>query len=251
MGVMLQKATNIRKCSQTKHTARAFCFLMFLLFVRQTSLAADIAIDPNITYQTITGWEAVAWALEPGEPAFDNFKDTLFDLVVNDLGITRVRLEIRSGVENDNDNWSDYQAGIIEYSIWRSRRYATVNDNSDPCDINSAGFHFSEMDYQIDHIVTPMRQLMEARGEKLYVNINYVAFTSQITGGGIYLHDDYNEYAEFVLATYQHLQNKYGWTPDAWEVILEPDNVTQWNGTLIGQAIVAAAARLQANGFTP
>jgi hypothetical protein len=34
-------------------------------------------------------------------------------------------------------------------------------------------------------------------------------------------------------------------------VILEPDNVSRWNGTLIGQAIVAAAARLSANGFTP
>jgi hypothetical protein len=52
-------------------------------------------------HQTITGWEAVAFALEPGNPAFANlpvrqlaalgagqagFKDELFDLVVNDLG---------------------------------------------------------------------------------------------------------------------------------------------------------------------
>jgi len=53
------------------------------------------------------------------------------------------------------------------------------------------------------------------------------------------------------MATYQHLHDRYGWVPDAWEVILEPDNVSQWNGTLIGRAIVATADRLNANGFRP
>lgn len=48
--------------------------------------ASMITVDAAITYQTITGWEAVAFALEPGNPAFANFKDELFDLVVNDLG---------------------------------------------------------------------------------------------------------------------------------------------------------------------
>jgi hypothetical protein len=189
--------------------------------------ANTITVDPRITYQTITGWEAVAFALEPDNPAFANFKDELFDLVVNDLGINRVRLEIRSGVESDNDNWSDYQAGTIDYPTWRSRRYATVNDNGDPCDIDWSGFHFSEMDHAIDNIVLPLKDLLQAEGEKLCVNVNYVAFTGQITGGGIYIHNDPAEYAEFVLATYQHLQQKYGWVPDLWEVILEPDNVSQ------------------------
>ncbi len=210
-----------------------------------------ITVDPSITYQTITGWEATAWIAEPGDPALGNYRDTVFDMLVNDIGINRVRLEIRSGVENSNDNWSDHQAGKIDYQTWRSRRYATVNDNGDPCDINWAGFHFSEMDYTVENIVLPLKQLLEANGEELFVNVNYVAFTGQIKGGGIYMHDDAAEYAEFVLATYQHLQNKYGWVPDAWEVLLEPDNVSQWNGTLIGQAIVAAANRLKANGFDP
>ena len=39
--------------------------------------------------------------------------------------------------------------------------------------------------------------------------------------------------------------------PDSWEVLLEPDNVSQWNGTLLGRAIVAAADRLKAAGFEP
>jgi len=82
------------------------------------------------------------------------------------------------------------------------------------------------------------------------VNVNYVAFTGQITNGA-YLHNNPAEYAEFVLATYQHLKEKYGWAPDRWEVLLEPDNVSQWNGKLLGQALVATAQRLRAAGFPP
>jgi hypothetical protein len=211
---------------------------------------STITVDPRTTYQTIKGWEAVAFALDPANAAYPNFKDTLVKLAVNDVGINRVRLEIRSGVENSDDNWSAYQAGTIDYQTWRSRRYATINDDADPQTINPAGFHFSEMDNAIDLIVNPLRKEMEANGEKLCVNVNYVAFTGQITDG-IYIHNDPVEYAEFVLAAYLHLQEKYGWVPDLWEVILEPDNVSQWNGKLIGEAIVASAQRLRAAGFEP
>ena len=214
------------------------------------SPATTITIDPSETFQTISGWEMVAFALEPDNPAFPNFKDELFNLAVHDVGINRLRLEIRSGSENTDDNWSGYQNGTIDYQTWRSRRYATVNDNADPYTINWNGFHFSEMDDVIERIVNPLRTVLEADGDKLYVNINYVAFTGQIQGGS-YIHDDPVEYAEFVLATYLHIQEKYGWFPDSWEVLLEPDNVTQWNGTLLGRAIVATAERLRAAGFEP
>ena len=90
------------------------------------------------------------------------------------------------------------------------------------------------MDNTIDRIVNPLRAALAAKGEKLIVNVNYVAFTGQITSG-LYIHNDPAEYAEFVLATYLHLQEKYGWVPDLWEVLLEPDNVSQWNGRLLGR----------------
>lgn len=77
-----------------------------------------------------------------------------------------------------------------------------------------------------------------------------MAFTGQIAGGE-YIHDNPEEYAEFVLATYLHMRDKYGFVPDAWEILLEPDNVAQWNGITIGNAIVAAAKRLEDYGFTP
>lgn len=228
---------------------QAGCFLIILICWAGSLPANTITINPDVTYQTITGWEAVAFALEPGNPAFPKFKDTLFDLAVNDLGVNRVRLEIRSGVENVNDYWSSYRTGKLDYPTWRSKRYATINDNNDPMTINPAGFHFSGVDCVVDNIVLPLKKRLEEKGQKLYVNVNYVAFTGQIKDGS-YIHNDASEYAEFVLATYQHLKAKYAIVPDAWEVLLEPDNVRQWNGTLLGQAIVETAARLQANGNT-
>ena len=60
-----------------------------------------------------------------------------------------------------------------------------------------------------------------------------------------------DEYAEFVLATYQHLQSKYGFVPDTWEMILEPDTSAAWSATQIGNAVAATAIKLKTNGFTP
>jgi hypothetical protein len=220
-------------------------------FAEQNNLqAALIQLDPATQYQTITGWEATDYAGQDN-PAFPSYKDALFDLAINDLGLNRVRLEIRSGVENSVDYFDQYQKGLIDYATWRAHRYATVNDDSDPNHINAAGFHFTEMDERIEDTVLPLRQLAQKRGEPLWINLNYVAFTGQNGPGLAYIHDNPDEYAEFVLATFQHLQSKYGFVPDTWEVLLEPDNVSQWSGSLIGKAIAAADAHLKANGFSP
>jgi len=92
-----------------------------------------------------------------------------------------------------------------------------------------------------------MRQRLEARGETLWVNVNYVDF-----GASAFEHNSNpNEYAEFVLAAYQHIQSKYGFVPDTWEVMLEPDNGTTWFQVPYALAVKAAGDRLAANGFTP
>jgi hypothetical protein len=201
-----------------------------------------INLDPNIKYQTITGWEAVAQAGQFACPGFSKYSDKLFDEAVNDLGINRVRLEIYSGVENTPAYWA---GGLGKL------RFATVNDNDDPLEINGAGFQFVELDQTVEKVVLPLKQRLEARGERLFINVNYVAFVEKTGPGLHYHHDNPAEYAEFVLATYLHLQSKYGLEPNTWEMLLEPDNVSRWNGKLLGEAIVAAAGRLSEHGFTP
>jgi hypothetical protein len=215
------------------------------------TVPANILVRPSVRFQTITGWEAHP---QSGfeSPDFHLYKDSLFALAVNDLGINRLRLEIKSGAENTVDYYGQWRRGLISDSTWRCVRFATVNDNSDPNVINWNGFKFAALDTIVKKVIIPMRQRLAARGERLFINLEYVAFTSQICPGRQYHHDDSpQEYAEFILATSLYLRSKYGLIPDAWEVILEPDNTTFWRGPQIGRAIVATAAKLTANAFTP
>ncbi len=218
--------------------------------------SVNIQIDTAISYQIITGWEATSFIMSECNPNFNRMRDALLPYLVDSIGITRVRLEVRSGTEHTFDNYQtflDYgcpKSPDTNYQKWRAIRYATVNDNDNPRLINWAGFHFTELDLKIENVIIPLKKLLEERGTKLFINLCYVAFTGQIKDGE-YIHNDPNEYAEFVLATYLHIQDKYGFVPDTWEILLEPDNVKEWDGTLIGQAIVKSAERLKEYGFVP
>jgi hypothetical protein len=211
----------------------------------------EITVNGNVRHQTIHGWEATADAHQDLSPAFASYKDQLFDLAANDLGINRVRLEVRSGAENDTDWWTMFRNGQITFAEWRSRRYSTVNDNADPALLDPTGFHFSELDSIVTQVVLPLKQRVEANGEPFHINVCYVAFVSQIGPGLAYDHYDPQEYAEFAEATYRHLSDAHGIVPDSWEVLLETDNVPGWSGFLLGQAMVALGPRLIAAGFTP
>lgn len=223
---------------------------MAVLGIAGVCAQTNVTVDGTTRHQTISGWEAVTFSSQD-DAAFANFKEELFDRVINEAGINRVRLEVRSGAENSRDYFGEYQAGQVDYTTWRANRYATVNDNGDTNSINLAGFHFTELDANIRKIVIPLRDRAAGKGERLYINLNYVAFTAQITAGGSYHHANPDEYAEFILAVFEHVQREFGFVPDAVEILLEPDNVSQWNGTIIGRTIVAVKARLSGAGFDP
>jgi len=207
-----------------------------------------VTLDTLQRFQTMTGWEAVAQAGQ-GLPGYPGWANRLFDLAANDLGLNRLRVGIRAGSENTVDYFTPTNpAGSGTH---RCSRYVPVNDNDNPLVINPAGFQFGELDHTIENVVLPMRARLAARGERLFVNLNYIAFINQCDGPVVYPHQDPAEYAEYLLAAFLHLQAKYGFTPDAVEVILEPDNTPIWRGGLIGQAIVAAGSRLAAGGFQP
>jgi hypothetical protein len=194
------------------------------------------------------GWEAVAQAGQNNSAAWNSYKNQLLDSAVNDLGLNRIRLEITSGAENPVDYFAKWQSGQITESQYNPHRYEIINDDADPNHINPSGFSWGMLDGSIDQIIVPMRQRLQARGEQLWVNLNYVDF-----GSSTFEHKNSPaEYAEFVLATYQHMQSKYGFVPDSWEVILEPDTGNAgWSASQVAQAIKAAGDRLAANGFVP
>ena len=210
---------------------------------------ALVTLDTTRRYQVMTGWEVVDQAGQESARSYAMFRDSLLDAAVTDLGITRVRLWLRSGFENSRDLWAEIRAG--QKQDFRCGRFVTVNDNDDPHSINWSGFKFAQLDYTIENLVLPMKRRVEARGEKFFLNANYVAFMKLCPEGTPYIHQAPEEYAEFVLASYLHMRDKYGLIPDAWEVILEPENTYFWRGQQIGAAILATARLLEQHGFTP
>jgi hypothetical protein len=208
-----------------------------------------VTLDLERRYQTITGWEAVAQAGQDASPGFDRYRDRLFEMAVNDLGINRLRLEIRSGQENPIDYYRELQDGRITEARFKEVRYEAVDDNGDARILDPLGFKFSETDGTIENVVIPIRNLLANRGESLYLNLTFVDF-SQSSASSLRHNERPAEYAEFMLAFFKHMQAKYGFTPDAIGVILEPDN-TRWTGKQIGEAINSTATLLRNEGFTP
>ncbi|MGB0756999.1 MAG: Ig-like domain-containing protein [Patescibacteria group bacterium] len=210
-----------------------------------------ISLNPSITYQTINGWEAMAWIEATDSPeAIANYwrwQDSVLDGAVNAMGINRLRIEIKSGEENTQDHFSDYIAGKIPRTTWKTSWYQPINDDNDPFTFNWSGFQFSALDFSIDEVVLPLRSYLAANGESLYLNLNYVDF-----GAGSFEHyTDPEEYAEYITAAFIHMDSKYGFVPDAVEVILEPDLASGWSTDNIANAIIATANRLESYGYTP
>jgi hypothetical protein len=216
---------------------------------RRVPGSATITIDPGREDQTISGWEATA---EAGldEPISHTYLPELVDNALA-FGLTRLRVEVRASYENTHDIEREFREGRIDAKQWRCQRYATVNDNDDPKVLAPAGFQWARLDKVIEDVVVPFKAKLEQSGEHFWLNLQYVAFTNDVCDGLKYVHEDPKEYAEFVLATYQHLKEKYNLTPDSWDVMLEPDNTRLWTAERMAAAMEQTAARLQAAGFTP
>lgn len=214
-----------------------------------------IDVNPLVTYQQITGWQALTqngW-LDCDPTAFARYKDQLHDRAVNELGINRMTLMLRSGAENTRDYHGEFVAGTINDSTNRVYWYQPVNDNTDPFTAVPSRFHWGFLDGQVDNAILPLQQRLAARGEKLYVVLQVVDFKDAghfNVGRAFDVMTNPEEYAELVSEAFKHLRQKYNLVPDALEMILEPEH-TPYNGTTIGRAVVASVNRLRGLGFSP
>ncbi|HEX6125577.1 MAG TPA: glycoside hydrolase family 30 beta sandwich domain-containing protein [Pyrinomonadaceae bacterium] len=208
----------------------------------------NITINPSVTYQTMSGWEATSQAGQLEAVSWNVYRNSLLDQAANDLGVNRIRVELVSSVENPTDYYAQWRAGQITTSQYLAKRYEIVNDNADPNVVNVGGFKWSSLNEVFDDLVIPLRQRLQARGETLWVSICYVDF-----GPSTFEHKtNPAEYGELVRAAYNHIQTRYGFPPDSWEVILEPDTTAAaWSSVQVAQAINAAGQRLTAGGFSP
>lgn len=228
------------------------------------ALAAPPVTGPTVTvdlatrYQTMEMWETSLrmWEQDKINDRFassiETYNVAVANYLVDSVGINGVRVQIQSGLENPIDYWTPFVTGTMSYTVWSPSRYEKVNDNADPNVANLAGFQFAPFDYQMEKFVLPMKARLAARGESLHVNLNYLDFKWNAARQGTLNHaGNPAEFAEFVLVYFERMRDRYGITPDAFEVILEPENTNYWDGGAIGRGAVAVAARLAAAGFHP
>ena len=216
-----------------------------------------VTITPEETFQTISGWEFTAriWEVDKKNNAYNgdwlNHRDEIISGLVDIAGLNRIRLEVRSGIENPVDYCSQFFAGDLSYSDYQSHFYEKINDNEDPASIDPAGFQWSCLDYYVENLLAPMQAALESRGEELYVVLTYVDFKRPALASNLSHADNPVEYAELIEAAFIHLREKYGLTPDAFEIVLEPDNTADWRGEEIAAGLLAVDQRLEKSGFSP
>src|SRR5689334_2860781 len=98
-----------------------------------SAAANTITLDAQTTYQTMSGWES-AGVGPVNDANYLQYRDTLFELAVNDLGINRVRLEVVKVSGQDV-------------------------------------FDLAGLDVQLDKGIVPFRQKLAARGETLFLDL--------------------------------------------------------------------------------
>jgi hypothetical protein len=213
---------------------------------RGTSLGT-ITVNGAQRFQTMTGWEALMEIGQSGcDPrAYAKFHDEVIDRAANEMGINRIRVGLRNGYENPTDYWPQHVSGQLTYDQWKFYWFRNVNDNADPFVINPAGFNWGFLDYTIEQLIIPLKQRLQARGDDLWFNLSYTGANS-----GQLHRDNPEEYAEFILAAFQHIKQKYGLVPNSLELVNEP-NLGGWNAQQVGSNLVAAKQRLNQAGFFP
>ncbi len=217
-----------------------------------------VVIDRGQPAQTVSGWEVTLrfWEFDKANDRYDpswlDRRDTIIEKLVNDAGVTRVRLQLRSGVENPVDYWAQFVDGKIGYrELMRRFYYEKINDNADPAISDSNGFQWSSFDYYVENFVIPFRNSLAARNQPLFVNLCYVDFPRPETKSLLSHADAPDEYAELIVMAAKRLRDRFGLQIDALELILEPDNTARWSGAAIGRAALAAKAKLAASGLRP
>ncbi len=191
--------------------------------------AVDVTLDPAVRYQTIRGWGAAS-----GSPAWASalLRETLVREAVNELGLTRLRLELPSGNRSDTTAWEQ------------------VNDDWDPLHINWPAFNTAAVDKRVIEMVLPFKQAVEANGEPFNLYVSPSLFDNGSSGAAPgWLQNNPGEYAEFALASLLYLKNTHGIEADYYCILNEAGNNNSFNASVVAEMIKTLGPRLQAAGL--
>ena len=199
--------------------------LVLLLCLELCARAVEVTVNPATTYQTIRGWGATAHVPPQVSPAL---REQIFDEAVNELGLTRLRIN-------------------IPRQEWESVR----NDDGDPYHINWAAFRSPTLDEKITELVLPFKQRVEARGEKFTAYVNPSFFDGGSSGSApAWLLDNPAEYAEWATAILLHLRDSYNIVPDYYSICNEAGNNNAFTPERLCSIMKELGPRMQALGFT-
>jgi hypothetical protein len=203
--------------------------------------AVAFRLDAKTTFQTWEGWSCVpnpagyerafvAWLRSPTPETYDRVPmrrdlpskliSRIHDALVSELGITRVRIEVGPQVE-------------------------MVNDNADPRKTDASRYRFLWQDDQIERHVLPLKERIEARGERMTIYVSY-DLRSKLTPAFLL---EPGEYAEMAAAFLAHAKERYGIEPDYWSVLNEPGNDRPGDPGLCAELTAAAGTRIAEAGF--
>lgn len=258
---------------------RGWLFVLFSAVLPLSAATSNITVNPSVTYATWKYWMAlisapVGFGGTPAEdPNWPSFKPQFLNQLVNQLGINTIQLTEPSGdIENSSDCWTKAILMDNSQSEWSACRYSPVNDDNNPAHFNCAdaallncptSFPLSYFDYTMSQYITGpggMRALVQANGEPFHLVLQWIHWPK--TSG--YLDQTAAEAGEQILAVFLHSQNKFGFTPDIVDLMVEPDNHADntvpaadvsasgvWDPAKLGKAASAIKSRLNAAGFHP
>lgn len=198
-------------------------------------------LEPGTTHQAWESWgcmpnpvgfeEAfVAWLKDPSREAYDRLAmnnrlpskliSRLHDALVDEIGITRMRLEVGPQVE------------------W-------INDNDDPFVTDASAYRFAWQDDQVERHILPLKKRIEAAGERLVLYVSYDLRSNRTPA--FLLQPE--EYAEMAVTFLAHLKERYRIEPDTWSVINEPGNHRPGDPELCAKLTAAVSRRIAKAGF--
>ncbi len=190
--------------------------------------AATVRLDRSVRHQKIIGWGGTASKAE----APDLLREQIFDVLVNDLGLTGQRLEPPGGNRADQ------------------RRWEFDNDDADPRHIRWEAFATEALDRRVSAAVAPFKKLVEARGEPYYLYVSPSFFDGGSSGSAPkWLLDNPDEYAEYAIACLLRLKTKHGIVANAWSVCNEAGNNNAFGPQVMARMIRALGPRLAAEGL--
>lgn len=218
---------HIRRIRRNGIAAGSLCLLLVAAAVPVR--AATVTIDSATQYQTIRGWGASSWDPQWARPAV---RDEVIREIVDELGLTRLRLEPPGGNRNT------------------MRRWEWLNDNDDPEDINWAAFDTTALDERAVNMVVPFKQRVEANGDPFDIYLSPSFFNGGSSGEvPPWLRYNPGEYAEFALAWLLRMRDVHGVEADYYCICNEAGNNNPFTASLVADLIKTLGPRMQAQGL--